>query len=386
LAEIAAVVDLLTELVSIPSVNPRGRAVSAADPGEAALARYVTGWLTERGVQVSMHEALPGRPNVLGIVPGRRPELLVFEAHLDTVEVTGMTVDPFAATVRDGRMYGRGTCDAKGSLAAFLLALAELAAGEPPPVSVALAATADEEHHYRGVLAMLDEFAARGIDCVGAIVGEPTGLAMATAHRGVVRLTVRVQGRSGHTSRPEEALNAIALAAGLVERIETVPPTPTPHPLLGPAVRSVTRIVAGNGPNIIPGECEFDIDRRTLPGETPEQVCADLARELSQIAAEHVRADAPHTVDYPLDTEPDCPLVQTLGESLAHHRLPAEPIGVPFCSDASKFARQGIDAVVFGPGSIADAHTAEESVDLAEVLTATRLMVEVARSGRWSVS
>ncbi len=381
MTEIADVVELLSALVRIPSVNPRGRAVSAADPGEAALAEYVAGWLDAHGVATSTHDALPGRPNVLGIVPGRRPEMLVLEAHLDTVEVAGMSVDPFAATVREGRMYGRGTCDAKASLATFLLALAELAAGEPPPVSVALAATADEEHHYRGVVALLDEFGARGLGCVGAIVGEPTGLAMATAHRGVVRLTVHVQGRSGHTSRPQEAVNAIALAGRLVERIETVPPTPPPHPLLGPAVRSVTRIAAGNGPNIIPGHCEFDIDRRTLPGETPEQVCTDLARELAEL--EPVRLDTPHTVDYPLDTALDCPLVQAFGEALARYRLPDQAIGVPFCSDASKFARQGIDAVVFGPGSIAQAHTADESVDLAEVLTATRLILDVARSGRW---
>jgi acetylornithine deacetylase len=110
----------------------------------------------------------------------------------------------------------------------------------------------------------------------------------------------------------------------------------------------------------------------------PEQVCADLERELSQ--PEPVHLDKPHTVDYPLDSALDCPLVQAFGESLARYELPDKAIGVPFCSDASKFFRQGIDAVVFGPGSITQAHTADESVDLAEVLTASRLVVDLARS------
>lgn len=374
---------LLADLVRIPSVNPRGRPVSDTEPAEGPLADFVAGWLQYRGVQVSCAEVLPGRNNVLGVVRGQRPELLVLEAHLDTVEIDGMTVEPFGAEIRGGRMYGRGTCDTKGSLAAYMLAIAELAAGDPPPVSVALAATVDEEHHYRGVVGLLDELEGLGHRCVGAIVGEPTGLAMATAHRGVVRFTVRVQGRAGHTSRPAEAVNAIALAGRLVEQVETVAPSTVMHPLLGRATRTVTRIAGGSGPNVVPGVCELDIDRRTLPGEDPRQVWQDTLTELSGLLPGRVSAPEPYTVDYALDTAEGCVLVCVMRAALDARKLPVAALGMPFCTDASKFALRGIDAVVLGPGSIDDAHTADESVDLAEVRTTAGLVADVARSAHW---
>lgn len=170
---------LLRDLVRIPSVNPRG---GPGDGGETAVAEYVRDWLRRRGVRAELYEVLPGRHNVVAVVPGRSAETVLLESHLDTVETDGMTVDPYAGEIRDGRLYGRGACDAKGPLAAFMLAVAELAAGEPPPRTVVLAGVCDEEHAYRGVLHLLDTLADRSV--VGAIVGEPTGLVPAVAHKG----------------------------------------------------------------------------------------------------------------------------------------------------------------------------------------------------------
>lgn len=367
----ASTEGLLRDLVRIPSVNPRD---GAGDGGETAVAVYVRDWLAERGVRAELHEVLPGRSNVVAVVPGRRPEAVLLESHLDTVETDGMTVGPYEGEVRDGRLYGRGACDAKGPLAAFLLALAELAAGEPPLRTVVLAGVCDEEHAYRGVLGLVEALEGRVV--VGAVVGEPTGLVPAIAHKGVVRYTVRTTGRAGHSSRPENAVNAITLMAPVVTHLADHPPGVPPHPLLGPATRSVTRIRGGTGPNTVPGSCEVDVDRRTLPGEDLETVWRDERAELAALGAE---VDPPFTVDPALDTGPDAEIVTALCRALADHDLPSGARGMPFGTDASKLARAGIPSVVFGPGSVADAHSAAESVALADVQLAARVVVAAVR-------
>lgn len=364
---------LLRELVRTPSVNPRDR----PGPGEAALAGVVRDWMAGHGISSRLHEVLPGRPNVLSVVPGRDPRAILLESHLDTVETEGMTVDPFAGEVRDGRLFGRGACDAKASLAAFMLACAELAAGPPPPYTVVLAGVIDEEHLYRGVLGLLDVVPA---DLVGAVVGEPTDLVPGIAHKGVVRYTVRTLGRAGHASRPEEAVNAVSLMSRVIRHLDATPPGPPAHPLLGGATRCVTRVRGGTGPNIVPGRCEIDVDRRTLPGEEPLQVWRADGDELTALLPGLVEVDPPFTVDHALDTPADSPVVAALCRALAGRGRDAAVAGMPFCTDASKIARAGIPAVVFGPGSILDAHSAAESVALADVRLAADVVVDLVRT------
>ncbi|MEU6144073.1 M20 family metallopeptidase [Streptomyces sp. NPDC047081] len=362
---------LLQDLVRLPSVNPRG---GPGDGGETAVAGYVRDWLQRHGVQAELHEVLPGRCNVVAVVPGRREEAVLLESHLDTVEVDGMTVPPYDGVVRGGRLYGRGACDAKGPLAAFMLAAAELALGETPLHTVVLAGVCDEEHDYRGVVHLLERLRDRRF--VGAVVGEPTGLVLAVAHKGVVRYTVRTTGRAGHSSRPEEAVNAISLMAPVLAHLTATPPAIAPHPLLGPATRSVTRIRGGTGPNVIPGTCEADVDRRTLPGEEPDAVWEQDRAELAALGAE---LDPPFIVDFALDTPADSAVVSALCTALAADGRPTDIAGMPFATDASKIARAGVPTVVFGPGSILDAHSADESVDLAEVEAAARIVVAAVR-------
>ncbi|MFJ9629673.1 M20/M25/M40 family metallo-hydrolase [Streptomyces sp. NPDC101175] len=362
---------LLTDLVRLPSVNPRG---GPGDGGETAVAEYVRDWLERHGVRAELDEVLPGRCNVVAVVPGRLETAVLLESHLDTVEVDGMTVPPYDGEVRGGRLYGRGACDAKGPLAAFMLAAAELARGEPPLHTLVLAGVCDEEHAYRGVLRLLERL--RGRRFVGAIVGEPTGLVPAVAHKGVVRYTVRTTGRAGHSSRPEEAVNAISLMAPVLAHLAVTPPAVAPHPLLGPATRVVTRIRGGTGPNTIAGTCEADVDRRTLPGEEPDLVWRQDRDELALLGAE---LDPPFLVDHALDTPADSALVTALRRALVALGRPDDIAGMPFGTDASKIARTGVPTVVFGPGALRDAHAADESVELAEVESAARTVIATVR-------
>ncbi|MEV0640034.1 M20 family metallopeptidase [Streptomyces sp. NPDC050619] len=377
----AEVEPLLRALVAIPSVNPRD---GEGDGGESAVARWVLDWLARRGIRAALHEVLPGRCNVVAVVPGREASAVLLESHLDTVETDGMTVGPYDGRVRDGRLYGRGACDAKGPLAAFMLAAAELAEGEPPLHTVVLAGVCDEEHAYRGVLRLLADLEdledLPGVGTfVGAIVGEPTDLVPATAHKGVVRYTVRTTGRAGHSSRPAEAVNAVSLMAPVIAHLETTAPPPPAHPLLGTATRCVTRIRGGTGPNTVPGSCEVDVDRRTLPGEDPMEVWRQDRAELTALGGAPVAVDEPFTVDYALDTPPGSPVVAALCQALTDEGRPGAVQGMPFGTDASKLARAGIPSVVFGPGSVTDAHSADESVALTDVALAARTITTTVR-------
>ncbi|MFI0369357.1 M20/M25/M40 family metallo-hydrolase [Actinomadura sp. 1N219] len=376
--------ELLKDLVGIASVNPRGGPVGPG-LGEAAVAGYVRNWLAARGVRAELREVLPGRPNVVATVPGRDPRFVLLESHLDTVETGGMSVDPFAGTIRDGRLYGRGACDAKGPLAAFMLATAELAAasaaGDPPPFGVVLAGVMDEEHAYQGVLGLISDLDGPGGEQVaGAVVGEPTGLAAAVAHKGCVRYTVRTLGTAGHSSRPDEAVNAVTLMSRVIDHLDRASPGVPPHALLGAATRTVTRVRGGLGPNTVPGRCEIDVDRRTLPGEDPIDVWRKDREELTALIPGRIEVDEPFTLDYALDTPAASPVPAALCGALAAAGLDASVHGMPFGTDASKLARAGIPSVVFGPGSVTDAHSADESVALADVDLAARLIVQTVRS------
>ncbi|AUS81331.1 acetylornithine deacetylase [Actinoalloteichus sp. AHMU CJ021] len=369
------VVDLVSQLIRIPSVNPRGR----AEPAETPLAEFVADWARRHGMTADLHEVLDGRYNVVVTVPGDSADTILLETHLDTVETEGMTVPPFEPTIRDGLLYGRGSCDAKGPLAVFLTAMAELAAGGPRPHTVTLAGVVDEEHIYRGVLALRDQ----GINPVGAVIGEPTSLRMVTAHKGCMRCRITARGPGGHSSEPWGKTNPITTAARIVDYLadEYAPALDAKaRPLVGPPSLAVTMIDGGSGPNVLPESTTLTIDRRTVAGEDPHQVWGELRDELLRRWPEGVDVAEPHIVDYALETDPEDPFVRSVASVLAGAGHNPEAKGVGHGTDASKIALDGVPCVVFGPGAIAQAHTPAEFVPLDELHAARKVVGELLRS------
>lgn len=369
---------LLSDLVAIPSVNPRGR----AEPAETAVAQRIAEWCAGHGIAVQLSDVVDGRCNVMATVPGRDPShAILFESHLDTVEIEHMSTPPFTATVRDGRLYARGACDAKGPLAAFLIALRDVArAPKPPPQTVIVAGVTDEEDAYQGVLRLLEDLEGDDTATVsGAVVGEPTDLRGVVAHKGVMRCRIVASGPGGHSSRPWGLENPIETIAQVVTFLaEEVTPLldANVHPLVGPASLVPSLISGGTGPNTVPNECAVSIDRRTLPGEDPEQVWRELRDRIDERFGTRVSVEQPFLTDLSLDNDPADPFLAGVRGVLTEAGREGDGIGTGWGSDASKIAAAGIPALVLGPGSIQDAHTPDESIDLTELAHA----VDIARA------
>ncbi len=358
--------ESLSALVRIDSVNPEW-----GGPGEGRIAAHVEAFFAESGVPVAREEVLPGRPNVIARLPGRDgSRSVLLEAHLDTVSVADMTIPSFEPECRDGRLYGRGACDVKAGLAAMMHAVRDLwVAGEAPPCDVIFAAVIDEEHHYRGVTALIETLRRSGDPLpVAAIVAEPTELRLVRANKGVLRFRVRTRGRSAHSSKPHLGSNAIVAMAPVIEalarendRLERA----FVHPLLGPATLSIGLIEGGAQVNFVPERCVITLDRRLLPGEKGEEVLAGLDALLAPLEAEVERPA--QLVDEAMETPAGASVVATASAVLAGMGEMADPVGVPFGCDVTKLSRAGIPGIIFGPGSIDQAHGAVEYVETSQV-------------------
>jgi acetylornithine deacetylase len=370
------VADLLSRLVRIPSVNPR----DTPRPAEREAAGFVARWLEAAGLEVRQQDMGGGRPSVLARLAGEdRGRTLLLESHLDTVEVDDMTVAPFDPKIEGGRLYGRGSCDAKASVTAFMLAVSRVAAGgQRPAVDVALATVADEEHHHGGIDHLLDG----GLRAEAAVVGEPTRLRMVIAHKGGVRFRVIVHGRAAHSSQPWNGDNAIDRMAEVLDHIRLrIQPRllERTHPLCGPPTLTVTQIEGGLGINVVPSTCTIAVDRRTVPGEEGEDVFRELAASLESVGPGRVEVPPADFISYPMETNAQTTIAAAMGPALDAAGLDPEAIGVTYGSDASVIGRAGIPVVVFGPGNIDDAHQPDESVDLAQVQRASEVIETLIR-------
>lgn len=369
------VVALLQALVATPSVSPLGKPPGSGE-GEAAVTRVLAERLATAGLAYEVSEGAPGRPNVVVRLAGGDGPSVIFEAHMDTVPVANMTGDPFAARLHEGRVFGRGACDNKASLAAMVVALEETARRGDPPGDIILAATADEEYSGAGVQYLIDQ----GLRAEGAVVGEPTGLRLVVAHKGALRLRITTHGLAAHSSEPDRGKNAIYLMAPLIEALreygDSLQERPA-HPLVGRPTCSIGTIHGGEAANIVPSACSIVVDRRLLPGEQP----ATVQGEIHQWLTEHC-PDIPWDMSVMLyglgmDTPLTAPIVgrcaEALDRVLGHHEI----TGVHYGTNASRLSRAGIPSVVLGPGDIAQAHTADEWVEVAQVEQAVAVYREI---------
>lgn len=369
----ASVLSLLADLVRINSVNPN---YEGGVP-EVELANFVQRYFQQRQIETWRQEVYPQRPNIIARVPGRdASRRIVFEAHLDTVSTAGMSIPPWEPEIRDGRMYGRGACDTKGGMAAMMHALANLSEeAVPPPCDVLFAATIDEEYSYRGVVALCESLPpeAQPLRADAAIVAEPTDLRAVIASKGLVRWKIETIGRAAHSAKPHLGVNAIEAMARVVAALEadTREMATRTHPLLGAATCNVGVIRGGVQINFVPDRCEIEIDRRLLPGETPESALVHYQTLVDELTGQDpelkVVMHEPMLTDVPLETDADCQAVRTMRQVLETIGLDDTPLGVPFCSDASKFGARGIPSIILGPGSIDQAHAAVEYVDVYQV-------------------
>jgi acetylornithine deacetylase len=355
---------VLRDLVAIDSINP-----AFGGPGEAELARRVARCLQALDLEVTLLQKRPGRPSVLGTLRGRGGgRSLLLYAHLDTVGVEGME-DPFGAAIREGRLYGRGAYDMKSGLAACLAAARSLVeASSDLSGDLHLGFVADEEHESFGMHELLS-----AVRPDGAVVTEPTDLRLCVAHKGFAWIAVETRGRAAHGSRFDEGVDSnlrMGRILGRLEGLERELRSRSGHPLLGPPSLHAARLQGGTGPSTYAARCRLEIERRTLPGETPEAVLAEIRGLVDSIRAEDPEFDAtvePLLWRVAFEADPRSELAGTLRREMAA-RLggPSGDVGESYWMDAALLAAAGIDTVILGPAG-AGAHAAEEWVELESV-------------------
>jgi acetylornithine deacetylase len=375
-ADADRVAALLDELIGIESVNP---ALDLASPGERQIAGRVADEFRRIGLEVTLEEALPGRPNVVGVLPGvGSSSTLLFEVHLDTVSVGRAGL---IARREDGRIHGRGACDVKGALAALIHALEMLAGTDGPRARLEVVAAVDEEVGFRGIAHHL---ATHDVSADAAIVLEPTNLDVVVAHRGCVRLVFQTSGVAAHTSLPAQGRNAIDDMTSTLEALRgwNVRDTATPHPLCGGRLLTVSLIEGGTGVNTVPDRCTATLDIRTRPDDDPDAVIAEIEDVLLGLRSAGVRAEVTEVLlaDSGLDTDPAAAVVEAALAAGRSSGVPCRIIGAPWGSDASKIARRaGIPTVVMGPGASEQAHTDDEWIAIDQLTRAADVFAAAAR-------
>ncbi|RWI34668.1 MAG: M20 family peptidase [Mesorhizobium sp.] len=370
--------DLLAKLVQIESINPN---LSPKGSGEAAIAAYVAKFCEGEGIELKLQPVSEGRSNVLAWVSGTDPDKRVlFESHLDTVPAEGWQRYPFAAERAGRRMYGRGTCDTKSSLAAMLHALVAIKK-EKPRATIFVAGTVDEEYQKIGARALVQS----GIGFEAAVAGEPTSLEVVVAHKGSVRWWIETIGRAAHSSKPELGLNAIAGIAHVIPELVRLGDelrTRYEHSLVGSPSLTISLIQGGSDICTVPARCEIFLDRRLVPQETPTGAIEEVEKILADLREKHrdlqVRSVLPAVEDPPLEDATGSRIAEVAAEACRSIAGTGATFhGAPWGTDASQLQLTGAKCIVLGPGAAAQAHTIDEYVDLDEVEKATEIYLRM---------
>jgi acetylornithine deacetylase len=371
--------QLTRELVAIDSRNP---SLVPNGPGEGAVARALADVLEAWGFRVEIYDVAPGRPNVVGRIGGSgAPDssALMFNGHIDVVGVEGMVHAPWDSSVRDGRIYGRGSSDMKAGVATMCAAAAR-AAETSPGREIVVAAVADEEFESLGTRALI----ARGTRASAAIVTEPTRLAIMPAHLGFVWADVTTHGRAAHGSRWDLGVDAIRHAGLLLAELDRFDGQELPrrnHRLLGRPSVHASLIDGGTGMSTYPDRCTVRLERRTLPGETTDQVREELESLCARVKSgrPNFRADVTVTLGQdPSDVDEGAPIVAALDAAMRETGENVRVEGMSAWTDAALLNAAGIPAICFGPGDMSLAHAAEEWVLVDEIERATRVLTRLA--------
>jgi acetylornithine deacetylase len=355
-------IALLRELVAIDSVNP---SLVPGAAGEAAIASAIADHMRAIGLDVTVQEAAPSRPNVIGVLEGRQPgPSLMFCGHVDTVGVEGMH-HPFEPVENDGRLFGRGSQDMKGGVAAMIDAARLAAQGGFSRGKLIVACVVDEEYASIGADALVREWRADM-----AVVTEPTDLQIGVGHKGFAWLEVETVGRAAHGSRPAEGRDAIMRMGRVLHRLEQLDrdlQARPGHPLVGTASLHASIIEGGREWSSYPDRCRLQVERRTLPGESGDTAFAEVEAAFVELVEADPEFEGEVRLVFsrpPYELPPGHPLPGALARGL---RRAAGEVGLSFWTDAAILGAAGIPAILFGPGG-AGLHSIEEYVNLADVL------------------
>jgi acetylornithine deacetylase/succinyl-diaminopimelate desuccinylase family protein len=374
---------LLAELIALPSVNPAFVSQSETSPrqarqnfGEKNVADFLASIAARAGLEVEFQKILPNRSNLIARLLPRNKirQTILLAPHLDTVGADGTK---FIPQRKNGKLYGRGACDTKGSVAAMLSALCELANAKSRPLEteIVFAGLIDEEYVQAGSRALAKSKFKADL----AIVGEPTKLQVVTAHKGSLWMQIETRGKAAHGATPQFGKNAIHEMARIVNLLETDYATRLrrrKHKLLGHPTANIGTISGGTQTNIVPDICKISVDRRTLPGETDAEVRSEIAALLraKNLPAKIISTKLAPAL--PLETNHKLPLVQNFFKSVGQ----TKPLGVHFFCDAAVLSAGGIPSIVFGPGDVAQAHTTDEWISLAELERGKNLLLRFLNS------
>jgi len=370
-------IKTLADLIRINSINPQ---LAPDGPGEAEIAAYIAEALRRLHLEVASHEPQPGRVSVVGRLRGKKDgRSLMLNGHIDTVGVEGMP-EPFSAAIRNGRMYGRGAYDMKGSLAACMAAVKALVDADVPfKGEVLLAAVADEEYFSLGTADAISRYK---VD--GAIVTEATEMNLCRSHKGFVWLEVETFGRAAHGSRFDEGLDAnmrMGRFLAELEKLEKALRARPPHPLVGPPSLHAALISGGSGLSTYAANCRLKIERRTIPGETEAQVIRELQTILERLVAADpafkASVSAFCTRD-PFEVAAHTEIVRVVESAVARVRgVSPRHIGQTYWMDSALLAAAGVETVIIGPIG-AGAHADEEWVDLQALVDLAKILAEAA--------
>jgi succinyl-diaminopimelate desuccinylase len=392
--------DKPTELDSATAVHAQGGAIAeslgalvrtaSVNPGmsEARMVDEIERQLTGTPCELTRVEFAPGRPSLAAVLRGGRDgPTLVLNGHTDTVAIDDYarwTVEPFDGTVRDGSLWGRGAVDMKGGLAAQIACLKALAPAQQRLAGTVVAHfAAGEECGEPGTLSLIEA----GFIGDYGIVTEPTGLAVATAQRGIGWFRVRIEGRSTHAATPAAGLSPVPALEQFLRRVREYDgqlANRPAHPILGHGICTTTMVAGGVEHNAVPDTCEVTLDRRMVPGETYESVTRELRDLVEEVGADHpgltMKLADLHLPFEPSETPADTPFVRLAAEAV--ERVTGEPArmyGTPYGSDVRNLINDaGMEAITLGAGDVRLAHGPDERIELHELEHSVDIFLSIA--------